>query len=95
MSRAGDRAVAQLGDAAGLACDLLFGPELRAKLTKVALESQRSGAPETVIEPHPSDVVVEAKAVDVCADCDGEGELKNIRGRLVPCGGCRGSGRAK
>ena len=81
----------QLEDAAAIACDLLM-PGLRQKF----MRDRAAAAPldgETIAPDPARDIV--SPSPDACPDCEGEGELANFRGRRVPCGGCRGSGRAK
>lgn len=94
MGRAADHAAEGLEAAAGIACDILL-PGFRQKFE--ARRREIDGAGEHV-EPDPArDVEVKAE-IDpklVCVTCDGEGELRNIRGRIVSCGGCLGTGRAK
>lgn len=84
----------QLEDAAAIAFDFLM-PGVREKFIR---ERQQAAPPREderiVIEPDPARDVVSPSA-DACPDCEGEGELANLRGRRVPCGGCRGSGRAR
>lgn len=84
----------QLEEAAAIACDLLM-PGFREKFMRDRQKAAPSREDEGItIEPDPARDVV-AVSADACPDCEGEGELENLRGRRVPCGGCRGSGRAK
>jgi DnaJ-class molecular chaperone len=85
----------QLEEAAAIACDLLM-PGFREKFMRDRQKKAEATREDEgiTIEPDPARDVV-AVSADACPDCEGEGELKNLRGRLVPCGGCRGSGRAK
>lgn len=88
----------QLEDAAAIAFDFLM-PGVREKFMRDRQQQQQQAAPSRederiVIEPDPARDVVSPSA-DACPDCEGEGELANLRGRRVPCGGCRGSGRAR